>query len=96
MVHTWNSSYSGGDRGSRFEASLGKKLANSYLNKPDKVVHICNLSYKGGTSRIEDQGWPWAKTQHPIQNITKPKKGWMHGTNGIAPPSKQEALISNP
>jgi hypothetical protein len=35
--------------GSRFKASLGKRLARSYLkNKPGMVVHIYNPSYEGG------------------------------------------------
>jgi hypothetical protein len=41
------------DRGSRFNAILGKKLSRPHLtNKPGVVPHLCNPSYMRGTGRM--------------------------------------------
>jgi hypothetical protein len=39
------------------------------------IVFAYNFSYAGIRAR-SIQGWPWAKTPHPFQNITKVKRIW--------------------
>jgi hypothetical protein len=56
------------------------------------VMHTCNHSNSGDMGkRTEVQGWPQAKTQDPIQKITK---GVTQVTEHLS--SKHEALSSNP
>jgi hypothetical protein len=76
LVHTCNPQLFGKQRSGRswFEASLGKKLMRSQLNKLGKVTHSCNPSYASGVDRrIMVQGWSWAKARPHLEN-NKSKK----------------------
>jgi hypothetical protein len=82
--------------GWRFEASLGKNLVPISKSKRG-VMHTCNPSDMGGRGRrIMVLGWPWAKMQDPIWEITKAKRAVTVAQVVKRLPSKCEPWIQTP
>jgi hypothetical protein len=95
VAHACNVSRDQEDYGPRPVWAKGEQDPIS-TNKPGMVVHTCVSIYERGIGRRNMVGgWPWTKTQDPIQKITKPKReGYMAQlVEGWS--SKCKALSSN-